>query len=246
MGDAPVSAVDPLLSEGTSFGHLSAVVATCVSTLIFPWPWRSLGEIKKFCLSVGTGSGRAPTAWPQVCVSFRKSGMLSAGRKAGRRLVSSETPCICSGISWRCWSRPWLKLAPGRQLFFRGSLAFRLVKVCLSGHCFAKGSVFDTPGGHSEDAKYCPNAHFTDPGHGTSVEIRVVLSMPRFYCEEQSLEGIICWLVVTSVVYCLHVKHTFEDYITQQTYVQQCNAQSAVLLHCGLHLDSTLSICLSI
>ena len=34
--------------------------------------------------------------------------------------------------------------------------------------------------------------------HGSSVEIRVVLSMSRFfYCEEQSLEGIICWLVTT-------------------------------------------------
>ena len=64
-----------------------------------------------------------------------------------------------------------------------------------------------------------------------------VLQLPRFYCEEQSLEGIICWLVDTFVVYCIHVEHTFEDYITQQTYVQQCNAQSAVLLNCGLHLD---------
>ena len=58
-----------------------------------------------------------------------------------------------------------------------------------------------------------------------------------FTVKEQSLEGIICWLVDTFVVYCIHVKHTFEDYITQQTYVQQCNAQSAVLLNCGLHLD---------
>ena len=60
------------------------------------------------------------------------------------------------------------------------------------------------------------------------VEIRLVLWMSRFYCEEQSLEGIICWLVDTFVVYCIHVKHTFEDYITQQTYVQQCNAMHKV------------------
>ena len=115
--------------------------------------------------------------------------MLSAGRKAGRRLVSSETPCICSGISRRCWSRPRLKLAPGRRLFFHGSFAFRLVQVCLSGHCFAKGSVFDTPGGHSEDAKYCPNAHFTALARLQCEGIGEVLRLPRFYCEEQSLEA---------------------------------------------------------
>ena len=80
-------------------------------------------------------------------------------------------------------------------------------------------------------------AHFTALTWLQCEGIGAVLRLPRFYCEEQSLEGIICWLVVTSVVYCIHVKHTFEDYITQQTYVQQCNAQSAVLLNCGLHLE---------
>ena len=36
-------------------GSLSAVVATCVSTLIFPWPWRSLGEIKNFAFLQAVG-----------------------------------------------------------------------------------------------------------------------------------------------------------------------------------------------
>ena len=113
--------------------------------------------------------------------------MLSAGRKAGRRLVSSETPCICSGFSLEMLVCPTVEVAPKRWLFFRGSFAFRLVQVCLSGHCFAKGSVFDTPGGHSERPVFLIFSSFLPISqllHGISVEIRVVLSMSRFfYCE---------------------------------------------------------------
>ena len=120
------------------------LIPCCRKALVFLWPLeRSGGHMrfhadfplavkvtrrnKKFCLSVGTGSGRVPTAWPQVCVSFRKSGMLSAGRKAGRQLVSSETPCICNGFSLEMLVCPTVEVAPGRRLFFRGSFAFRLV-----------------------------------------------------------------------------------------------------------------------
>ena len=110
---------------------------------------------------------------------------------------------------------------------------------CLSWPSICDGRSLGKSVAHSEDAEYCPNfvAHFTALAWHQCEGIGEVLQLPRFYCEEQSLEGIICWLVDTFVVYCIHVKHTFEDYITQQTYVQQCNAQSAVLLNCGLHLD---------
>ena len=157
--------------------------------------------------------------------------MLSAGWQEGRRLVSSETPCICNCFSLEMLVCPTVEVAPKRWLFFRGSFAFHL----------RQAHFLITPGGHSECPIFLIFSSFlliSQLMHGTSVEIRLVLSMSRFfYCEEQSLEGIICWLVDTFVVYCIHVKHTFEDYITQQTYVQQCNAQSAILLSCGLHLD---------
>ena len=71
------------------------------------------------------------------------------------------------------------------------------------------------------------------------VEIRLVLSMSRFYCEEQSLEGIICWLVDTFVVYCIHVKHTFEESILHSKHMYNIMQMHKVqvLLNCGLHLD---------
>ena len=117
--------------------------------------------------------------------------MLSAGWQEGRRLVSSETPCICNGFSLEMLVCPTVEVAPKRWLFFRGSFAFHL----------RQAHFLITPGGHSERPIFLIFSSFlliSQLLHGISVEIQLVLSMSRFYCEEQSLGGII---IYSSIIY---------------------------------------------
>ena len=111
-----------------------------------------------------------------VCLFERAERLVPVGRK-GRRLVFRDSLCICNGVS------PEMLVWATVEACSRAA-ALSLRQFCLP---LAKGRVFDIPGGHSERPIFLIFSSFlliSQLLHGTSVEIRVVLSMSRFfYCE---------------------------------------------------------------